>query len=62
MSSATSLIRKPVVRARVGLSDVTIWRLVRDGKFPRPIRIGKRAIAWKSTDIEAWINARPEAA
>ena len=35
----------------------TINREVRDGSFPAPFRIGKRAVAWKATDITAWMDA-----
>jgi prophage regulatory protein len=29
-------------------------------EFPRPIRIGKRAVAWPQSAIEAWLAARPK--
>ncbi|KIN79598.1 DNA-binding protein [Sulfitobacter mediterraneus KCTC 32188] len=28
-------------------------------EFPRPIRIGKRAVAWPQSAIEAWLADRP---
>ena len=59
--SPTRLLRKPAVIDRVALSDTTIWRLERAGKFPRSIRISPGAIAWKESDIEAWIAERAAA-
>src|SRR5262249_51397804 len=34
----------------------TIWRLRHAGKFPRPVRIGLRAVGWRISEIEAWID------
>ena len=45
----------PIVR----LSRVTIWRRVKDGDFPKPVRLGgprSRAVGWRRTDIERWLN------
>ena len=57
----TRLLRKPAVLERVALSDTTIWRLERAGKFPHSIRISPGAVAWREADIEAWIAERAEA-
>jgi len=51
----TTLLRKPDVLARVPVSDTTLWRRVRDGSFPAPVRISTNAVAWRSTDIDEWI-------
>ena len=59
--TATRLLRKPAVIARVGLSSTTIWRLERAGQFPRSIQISRGAIAWREADIEAWITERMDA-
>ncbi len=42
----------------VPLSRTTIWRLERQGDFPRRIRIGPNRVAWVETEVEAWINDR----
>lgn len=50
--------RLPVVMARTGLSKSTIYHYVSQGKFPRPVNIGPRAVAWIAEEVEAWIQAR----
>jgi prophage regulatory protein len=55
------LLRRPAVEAMVGLRRAAIYDLVAKGQFPRPVRIGARAVAWRSTDIAAWISSRPTA-
>ena len=54
----TRLLRRPAVLERVALSDTTIWRLERASKFPRSIRLSPGAVAWRESDIEAWIVER----
>ena len=36
-----------------------IYRLIRAGKFPAPIRMGLNRIGFRLADIEAWHAARP---
>ena len=43
-----TLMKRPEVEAAVGLScTASIYRLMDEGAFPRPIRIGKRAVRWR---------------
>jgi prophage regulatory protein len=44
-----------------GLSRASIYRLMREGKFPRPVRLGERAVAWTIDDLETWAENRPMA-
>lgn len=39
-------------RNRVPLGRTTIWRMMRDGQFPRSRRIGKTAMAWLEDEVE----------
>ena len=41
-----SLLRRPAVEARVGLSRAWIYSAMEKGEFPRPVKIGRRAVAW----------------
>ena len=52
-------LRRPAVEAATGLSRSTIYALMDAGDFPRPIRIGKRAVAWPQSAIEAWLAQWP---
>jgi len=42
-----------------GLSKPSIYRLMREGSFPRPVRLGERAVAWTINDLEQWAQNRP---
>ncbi len=45
----------------LGLSRSTIYRLMRAGKFPEPIRIGPRATRWQKRELYEWLSTRPRA-
>jgi prophage regulatory protein len=51
-------IRLPTVLARIGISRSTLWAWTRAGKFPPPVKIGPRAVAWRAREINDWIEAR----
>ena len=44
-----------------GLSRVTLWRMSKNGTFPRPVRLGERATGYRLSEILAWIESRPAA-
>ena len=47
----TKLMRRPDVEKAVDLSCASIYRLMSEGRFPRPIRTGKRTVRWKAEDV-----------
>lgn len=52
-------LRRPAVEAATGLSRSSIYAMMDTGDFPRPVRIGKRAVAWPQSAIEDWLANRP---
>lgn len=41
----------------VPVSRATIWRWVKSGTFPAPIKLAERVTAWKLEDVLAWLDA-----
>lgn len=58
ISDKENLLRLNQVRARTGLSRSTIYAYVHDKKFPRPVSISQRCVAWMESEIDAWISER----
>ena len=56
------LLRMPEVLERTGVSKATIYRLIRAGKFPKPVELGVRAVGGDAHSIDEWIEARQVAA
>lgn len=54
-NSPVTLLRKPAVLARTGIPKSSWDRGVRQGRYPKPVKIGVRAVAWTSTSIDALI-------
>ena len=48
------LIPRKTVEKLSGLSRATIYRLMKAGKFPRPLSIGTGAVRWRQSDVIAW--------
>ena len=44
----------PARRGRLPVSFATIWRWVKLGSFPQPVRLGPQVTAWRMEDIERW--------
>lgn len=57
-----TFIRRKALEAKLGLSCSTIYAMMAEGKFPRPIKIGRRAVGWRDTDIQAWVRSKVDAA
>lgn len=49
-------------KGRLNVSDAQLDRMVAEGLFPRPRKIGRRAVRWLGRDIRQWMEALPIAA
>lgn len=58
---SATLFRLPEVSKTTGLSRSSIYRLAAAGLFPRPVKIGPRANAWRADEISAWVDQRTAA-
>ena len=61
MTENDRLLRREEVEDRCGIACTTIYRLMRAGQFPTPIKIGPRAVRWPASEIEAFLADRPRA-
>ena len=53
---ATAILRLPDVKVRTGLSRSTIYLRVSEGRFPKPISLGSRAVGWIETEVDDWLQ------
>jgi prophage regulatory protein len=58
---ALHLHREANLAVRLGVSTATLRRWVRLGSFPKPVKIGPRASAWRNDEVTAWLDARERA-
>lgn len=62
-STYRRIVRKPEVLARFGVGESSLWRWQRDPRmsFPRPVRIGVRAVGWYDDELDQWAEQRERA-
>lgn len=61
MQTDNRLLRLPDVVRQVGLSRSEIYRRIRRGEFPAHLKLGPRASAWRSSEIDRWVEGQGQA-
>jgi prophage regulatory protein len=59
------ILREREVLKHTGWSRSTLWLRVRDGEFPKPVKLGERASGWFASDVQEYqdrIRAKRSAA
>lgn len=54
-----SLLRLPQVLKIVPISKSAWWQGCKDGRYPKPIKLGPRTTVWKASDIVAFMRQLP---
>jgi prophage regulatory protein len=52
------ILRRSQVKARTGMSRSSIYNAVKEGTFPRQVKLGLRAVGWVEASIDSWIQSR----
>lgn len=55
---AKKILRLKEVKTRTGLGRSTIYLRIAQGRFPKSIALGERAVGWLESDLDEWINER----
>jgi len=50
------LLDKWAIEERTSLDITTIYRKMKAGTFPQPVRVGKRRVAWRESDVTEWLR------
>ena len=53
---ATGYVRLAELRPILPFSDSTLWRRIRQGSFPTPLKLSERITAWRAEAIRQWIE------
>ena len=61
-TTAPSLLDEPLVDMKeitklTGLTDKWFYKLIQNGQFPKPIKLG-RSSRWLRSEVEAWLQER----
>ncbi|MDG1377750.1 MAG: AlpA family phage regulatory protein [Yoonia sp.] len=52
------ILRKPRVLALIGIGNTSLHAAIKRGDFPAPVKLGVRAVGWRRSDIENWLDSR----
>lgn len=58
LAKQVKILRLNEVLAITGLSASTVWRLEKQGVFPRRVKLSMRAVGWHYSDIKDWVDGR----
>jgi len=56
------ILRRPDVRALLGISNSTLHAWVKAGRFPAPLELGPRVRGWRRSVVEAFLTNCPTTA
>jgi prophage regulatory protein len=60
-NTPSKILRMPAVCEKIGIAKPTLFVWIRNGKFPKPIKLSVRATGWRESDIDQWISERETA-
>lgn len=53
-----AFLRQSQVLQFVPISPATLWRRVKAGEFPKPVKLGPRVTAWEADAVREWLAAQ----
>lgn len=56
------IMRLPAVLATIGMSRGWVLLNIKEGNFPPPVKLGAKAVGWRSSAIKEWIRTREDQA
>jgi predicted DNA-binding transcriptional regulator AlpA len=57
---AAAFVRLPVVVGLFGVTPHTVWRWVKAGRLPQPVKLSPGVTAWRVGDLRSFINNQPK--
>jgi len=57
----SEFIRLPIVLHLTGLKRTNLYKLMYQREFPQSISFGTRRIAWRTSEVHAWIESKIQA-
>jgi prophage regulatory protein len=53
---SSRILKAKEVAERVSISTSQVYRLARDGRFPKPVKITENRSGWLETEVDQWID------
>jgi prophage regulatory protein len=52
------VLKRLAVQDKAGLSKTALYQKISEGTFPKPVRLGRKAVGWIESELDQWIAAR----
>ena len=52
------LLKASEVAEYINICKSQVYKLVQQGRLPKPIKLGERGSAWLVSEIDAWLQSR----
>lgn len=49
-----------LIPGMVPFSHATLWRKVKSGEFPSPVKLSERITAWERSEVTAWLKSKTQ--
>lgn len=59
VGSEERMLRLRSVERMTGLSKSTLYRMIKQGRFPAPLRMTRKAVRWRREEVHEWLLHRP---
>ncbi|MDP5137930.1 AlpA family phage regulatory protein [Rheinheimera baltica] len=54
----TTIVKLPEMLEMIKCSKSKVYSEIKKGHFPKPIKLGDRAVAWVLEDVREWLDQR----
>ncbi len=54
-----TLLDADAVTRKTTLHIATVYKMLRDNRFPQPVRLGPQTVRWRESEIDQWIERLP---
>lgn len=51
-----AFLREKDVLERIPISRSTLWKMVRENRFPKPVKLSSRVTVWRESGVNAFIE------
>jgi len=55
------IIRLPKCKDKTGNCRSTIYKLIAEGKFPKPVKLTGRSVGWFEDEVDEYLESLPRA-
>jgi prophage regulatory protein len=61
LESGARLLRRRAVEDLTGLPRSSLYAAIQHGRFPKPVRLSARSVAWRASEVLEWVASRSAA-